>query len=137
MKNSKNYRKQNDPPKNKRILRKKKEARKGRIALIIFFIIVTSPFWLYVGIIRNMILPTFGEKSKAVLTEIRGPFIGINYYDEPDFYYTFYTKGKLYRGNSGIQPNDSLFYLGDTIDIIYLRAFPFINARTSPKDKKK
>lgn len=52
---------------------------------------MSSPFWLYVGIIRNMILPIFGEKSKAALTEIRGPGIwaGRYYYNEPDFYYTF------------------------------------------------
>ena len=85
-----------------------------------------------------MILPIFGEKSKAALTEIRGPGIwaGRYYYNEPDFYYTFYIRDKLYRGNSGIQPNDSLFHLGDTVDVIYLKRFPFINALKLPKEKK-
>ena len=111
MRNKENHRKLGKPPKNKRILKKEREKKQGRIALIIFFVIVSSPFWLYVGIIRNMILPIFGEKSKAALTEIRGPGIwaGRYYYNEPDFYYTFYIRDKLYRGNSGIQPNDSNF----------------------------
>lgn len=137
MKNKKN-RKIGNRPKNKRIQRKEKELKAGRKALILFFALVTSPLWLYVGIIREIILPAFGEKSKAVLTEIRKPGVWSRYhYNEPDFYYTFYINNKLYKANSGLQPNDSSYYLGDTIDIIYLRPFPFISARTSPKEKIK
>lgn len=50
MRNKENHRKLGKPPKNKRILKKEREKKQGRIALIIFFVIVSSPFWLYVGI---------------------------------------------------------------------------------------
>lgn len=121
---------------NKRILRKRAEFKKGKIALIVFFIVITSPIWLYTGIIHGIILPSFGEKTKGILTGLRKPSSWNQYhrYDAPSYYCTFDINDEIYENNSTISAKDTSFHLGDTVAVIYLKNLPFINAIILPKD---
>lgn len=120
---------------NKRILRERAKTRKGKIALVVFFIILTSPLWLYVGIVREMLLPSFGERTKGILTGINKSSSWNKYrYNTPYYYCTFSTNGKIYNSNPTISVKDTSFHLGDTVDVIYFKSFPFINAIILPKD---
>ena len=41
----------------------------------------------------------------------------------------FDKNGKLYSKNADISVKDTLYQIGDTVDILYLEAFPFISSR--------
>lgn len=119
---------------NKRILREKAKTRKGKIALVVFFIVLTSPLWLYVGIVREMILPSFGERTKGILTGINKPSSWNKYRYVPRYYCSFNANGDIYESNPTISVKDTSFHLGDTVDVIYFKSFPSINAIILPKD---
>ena len=44
--------------------------------------------------------------------------------------------GKLYRKDSTISVEDTLYHLGDSVDIIYLESIPSINACVSLKSER-
>ena len=58
---------------NKRIIREKIEKKKGCIGILIMLLIFSSPLWFYRGIMHEIVLPIWGEKSKAVLSGTMRP----------------------------------------------------------------
>lgn len=121
---------------NKRILRERAKTKKGKIALIAFFIVVTSPLWLYVGIVRKIILPSFGERTKGILTGINKPSSWNKYRYVPCYYCSFNANDQIYESYPTISVKNTSLHLGDTVDVIYLKRFPFINAIKLPKEKR-
>ena len=121
---------------NKRILRERAKTKKGRIALIAFFIVVTSPLWLYAGIVRAIILPSFGERTKGILIGINKPSSWSKYRYVPYYYCSFNANGEIYESYPTVSVKNTSFHLGDTVDVIYLKRFPFINAIKLPKEKR-
>jgi len=115
---------------NKRILKEKAETKRFRIIIITSLLILTSPFWFYRGIVYEFFLPIYGKTTKAVLVGTIGPTSWSKYrYKTRDYFYSFSKNGKIYEHNANIKVNDSLYHIGDTIDILYLEAFPFISSR--------
>lgn len=57
-------------------------------------------------------------------------------YGIPHYSYSFYKNGKLYRKDSTISVEDTLYHLGDSVDIIYLESIPSINACVSLKSER-
>lgn len=115
---------------NKRILKEKTEAKRFRIIVIISLLILTSPLWFYRGIMYEILLPIYGKTTKAVLVGTIGPTSWSKYrYKTRDYFYSFSKNGKIYEHNANIKVNDSLFHIGDTVDILYLEALPFISSR--------
>ncbi|WP_077153071.1 hypothetical protein [Bacteroides bouchesdurhonensis] len=114
---------------NKRVQKRKAGLKKSKMVLIIYFIVITSPIWLYAGIIRGVILPYFGEKTIGVLSGLREASSWNQYhrYDPSSYYCTFNVNGKSYKSNSTISVEDTLYHLGDTVIVIYLSHFPIIN----------
>lgn len=121
---------------NKRILKERAKTKKGKIALIAFFIVVTSPLWLYAGIVRGIFLPSFGERTKGILTGINKPSSWNKYRYVPCYYCSFNANGKIYESYPTVSVRNTSFHLGDTVDVIYFKRFPFINAIKLPKEKK-
>lgn len=76
----------------------------------------------------EIMLPSYGEQTKAVLTGTMGQAWGGRRII-PCYYYTFDKNGKLYSKNADISVKDTLYQIGDTVDILYLEAFPFISSR--------
>lgn len=114
---------------NKRILKKREEARRFRITAIVLLLLISSPFWFYRGIMHGMILQIWGVQTKAVLAGTMAPPKWSNYrYRTPCYYYAFYKDGKLYEKNSAISIKDSLYHIGDTVNVLYLKSLPFISS---------
>ena len=78
----------------------------------------------------------WGEKSKAVLSGTMRPRPWSGRYGIPHYSYSFYKNGKLYRKDSTISVEDTLYHLGDSVDIIYLESIPSINACVSLKSER-
>lgn len=115
---------------NRRILKERAATRRFRITIVVMLLILTSPIWLYRGIIYEVVLPVLGKQTKAVLAGTMGgshPWSGS--YNIATYYYIFLKNGKLYEKNANICVNDSLYHIGDTVDILYLEALPFISSR--------
>lgn len=121
---------------NKRILKKKIESRKGCIGILIMLLFFSSPLWFYRGIMHEIVLPIWGKRSKAVLSGTMRPRRWSGRYAIPDYSYSFYKNGKLYVKNSAISVEDTLYHLGDSVDILYLESMPFINSCVSPKGER-
>lgn len=113
---------------NKRILEERAATRKIRTIIIATLLIFLSPLWFYRGVMHEIVLPLFGKEIKAVLAGTMGKAWGGRRVI-PHYYYSFYEKGKLYNKNSSISVKDTLYHIGDTVNIIYLKAFPFISSR--------
>ena len=121
---------------NKRIIREKIEKKKGCIGILIMLLIFSSPLWFYRGIMHEIVLPIWGEKSKAVLSGTMRPRPWSGRYGIPHYSYSFYKNGKLYRKDSTISGEDTPYHLGDSVDIIYLESIPSINACVSLKSER-
>lgn len=113
---------------NKRILKEKVDSKRTRIIIIVTLLIFLSPLWFYRGIMYEIMLPSYGEQTKAVLTGTMGQAWGGRRII-PCYYYTFDKNGKLYSKNADISVKDTLYQIGDTVDILYLEALPFISSR--------
>lgn len=125
-----------DRPKklNKLILRKRAEDRQGCISIWIMILLVSSPLWFYRGIMHEIVLPIRGEQTKAVLEGwLRYPSWSRYRHTTPTYYYAFYMNGKLYKKNAAISVKDTSYQIGDTVDILYLKALPFISSRIKHK----
>lgn len=97
---------------NKRILEQRKVDRQIRIGVIVVLLFVTSPLWLYRGIMHEVLLPIYGKPAKAVLVGTMGPSEWSRYrYKKHDYYYAFYKDGKVYEKNSLICVDDSLLFV--------------------------
>lgn len=118
---------------NKRVLKERAENRKGCISMIVFILILSSPIWFYRGILHEVILPIWGEKGKAVLSGRMAPRPWSGLHRTPDYSYSFYMNGKLHEKNSAISTKNASYQLGDSVDIIYLKKFPFISSCISPR----
>lgn len=118
---------------NKRILKEREEKRKGCISMVVFILIFSSPLWFYRGILHEVVLPIWGEKSKAVLSGLMEPASWSGRYGIPHYSYSFYSNGKLYEKDSNISTKNASYQLGDSVDIIYLKKFPFISSCISPR----
>ena len=99
-------------------------------------LIFSSPLWLYRGIMHEIVLPIWGERNKAVLSGTMRPRPWSGRYATPDYSYSFYKNGTLYEKNSAISVEDTLYHLGDSVDIIYLELMPFISTCVSPKSER-
>lgn len=121
---------------NKRILRDRIEKKKGCVGILIMLLIFSSPLWFYRGIMHEIVLPVFGERSKAILSGTMRPRPWSGRYGIPDYSYSFYKNGKLYENDSVISIEDTLYHLGDSVDIVYLESMPFISACVSLKGRK-
>lgn len=113
---------------NKRVLRKRAESRKASNIIIISMLIFSSPIWFYWGVMHKIILPIWGEKNKAVLSGRMKHRHWSGLYAPPIYYYSFYKNGKEYSNSARILVSDSLYHMGDTVDILYLKKLPFINS---------
>ena len=51
---------------NKRILKEKVDSKRTRIIIIVTLLIFLSPLWFYRGIMYEIMLPSYGEQTKAV-----------------------------------------------------------------------
>lgn len=125
-----------DRPKklNKLILRKRAEDRQGCISIWIMILLVSSPLWFYRGIMHEIVLPIRGIEGKAVLSGTMGPRSWSHHrHKTPIYYYAFYMNGKLYEKSAAISVKDTSYQIGDTVDILYLKALPFINSRIKNK----
>lgn len=124
-----------DRPKklNKLILRKRAEDRRVCISMWIIMLVISSPLWFYRGIMHEIVLPIRGIEGKAVLSGTMGPKSWSGRYGIPIYYYAFYMNGKLYEKSAAISVKDTSYQIGDTVDILYLKALPFINSRIKNK----
>lgn len=121
---------------NKRIIRERMEERKGCIAILIMLLVFSSPLWFYRGIMHEIVLSIWGERSKAVLSGTMRPRPWSGRYAIHHYSYSFYRNGKLYTKDSTISVEDTLYHLGDSVDIIYLESIPFISTCVSPKSER-
>lgn len=86
-------------------------------------------YFLSLATYFGMMLP-----NKAVLEGTMGPSEwSRNRYKKHDYYYAFYKDGKMYVKYSLICVDDSLYKIGDTVNILYLEALPFISSRIKKK----
>lgn len=118
---------------NKRILKERREKKKGRIGILIILLFFLSPLWFYRGIMHEIVLPIWGERDKAVLSGTMRPRPWSGRYATPDYSYSFYKNGTLYVKNSAISVENTSYHLGDSVDIMYLELMPFISSCVSPK----
>mgnify|MGYP000011799118 CR=1 FL=1 len=118
---------------NKRILKERREKKKGRIGILIILLFFSSPLWFYRGIMHEIVLPIWGERDKAVLSGTMRPRPWSGRYATPDYSYSFYKNGTLYVKNSAISVENTSYHLGDSVDIMYLELMPFISSCVSPK----
>ena len=118
---------------NKRILKERREKKKGRIGILIILLFFSSPLWFYRGIMHEIVLPIWGERDNAVLSGTMRPRPWSGRYATPDYSYSFYKNGTLYVKNSAISVENTSYHLGDSVDIMYLELMPFISSCVSPK----
>jgi len=85
---------------------------------------------------HEIVLPILGKRGKAVLSGTMCPRPCSRRYGIPCYSYSFYKNDKLYNNNSTTSIKDTLYHLGDSVDIIYLETVPSISACVFPTSER-